>query len=129
VTSNPPKLESRLALWISLIVYLVALLATGMAGPYWALLLWTILAFPQFWDSAVRNSREGRSRGWSMSALVVLAVWITIVLLLPLLTVVFHLRVTPPASFKVPLGIVTLGLPVFVTILLLRWEYVRRAAR
>ena len=121
------KRVSLVALSLTLLLYLFVLLATGMAGPMWALWLWSLLALPQYWEGARRLPREqGRGR-FSWTAIALLIVWMSLVVGLPALGLAVKSPAWwPPAPLRYPLAALIVGLPLIVTLALLKWELARR---
>jgi hypothetical protein len=127
VTLDSRKSISRGALWVSLGMYVVILLATGMAGPYWALWAWSFLMIPQYWEGAQRTTAADGSRRLSSSATALLCVWLAVVVVLPALGLILRDVWQVPMVIATPLAILAIGLPVVVTIALLRWDSRRRS--
>ena len=128
MTVQVSKSSSRFALWFSLGIYLVVLFATGMAGPYWALFLWSLIALPQFWEGAKRNTDGKRAGRLAPSAVVLLIAWLMVVFGWPLLSKVTGWQWEPPTYFEAPLAILVICLPLFITLVLVWWGRAGRRA-
>ena len=103
--------------WATFVAYLIALVLTSIAGPYWALWLWSVLAFPQFLTVA----RD--ATGWARSAGLWIVAWILVAVAVPgsLMrydTVVSRWRYAGPAVV-----VITVAWPVIISIA--RHSYMR----
>lgn len=125
---DTPSKVSRGALLATLAIYILVLLVAGMAGPYWALWMWSLIAFPQYWEGAKRESAGPRVGRLSAGAITVLGLWLVAVGL-PLAGLVAGGNRRLPESVTAPLAVLVIGLPVFVTVTLLWWDHSRRSGR
>jgi hypothetical protein len=106
-------MDRRAGTWLGLIVvYVVVLWLTSMAGPYWALWLWSVPAFPLFLASGWRHARQ------LPLAIFVSIVWAIVALGIPLASRRLDAgggRLPFVESLEVPLALATISWPAVVT--------------
>jgi hypothetical protein len=106
--------------WISLCLgYVVVLWLTSMAGPLWALWLWSLVAFPLFVATLWRHSQQ------RPATTVIALVWLVLVVAVPFVVRQLETRgVSLPAVTEPFLTIILVTWPLIVT-----WLFLRLAGR